>query len=89
MTTIPVSTDSISEQDYIKQTLRTRPFFCFFPPIMEAGFLETRVESSLYYIRSGQWLLLAMFMAIIVIAWVFFQNVFIVNDFYQLKFILC
>jgi len=87
MITIPVSTDSISEQDYIKQTLRTRPFFCFFPPVMEAGFLETRVESSLYYIRSGQWLLLAMFMAIIVIAWVFFQDVFIVNDFYQLKFI--
>jgi diguanylate cyclase (GGDEF)-like protein len=87
MITIPVSTDSISEQDYIKQTLQNRPFFCFFPPVMEAEFLETRVKSSLYYIRSGQWLLLAMFLAIIVIAWVFFQDIFIVNDFYQLKFI--
>ncbi len=87
MITIPVSTDSISDQDYIKQTLQNRPFFCFFPPLMEEGFLETRVESSLYYIRSGQWLLLAMFLVIIVIAWVFFQDIFTANNFYQLKFI--
>lgn len=87
MTTAPVSTDSISDQDYIRQTLKDRPFFCYFPPAMEAEFLETRVESSLYYIRSGQWLLLFMFMVIITIAWVFFQDVFTANNFYQLKFI--
>lgn len=87
MTLHLATTDSIADQDFIKQTLKNRPFFCFFPPVMEAQFVEKRVESSLYYIRSGQWLLLAMFMAIVVVAWLFFRDILLANNFYLLKFI--
>jgi hypothetical protein len=65
MTTPSAHTDHASEQDYIRDTLHKRPLFCFFPEAMEAEFLEKRVESSQYYIRSGQWLLLAIFMALL------------------------
>lgn len=87
MSTPSVHADSVSEQDYIRETLQKRPLFCFFPPAMEAEFLEKRVESSQYYIRSGHWPLLAMFTLIGLIAWTFFQDIFTADDFYQLKFI--
>lgn len=87
MTTPSAHTDHASEQDYIRDTLHKRPLFCFFPEAMEAEFLEKRVESSQYYIRSGQWLLLAMFTLIAFIAWTYFQDIFIADHFQQLKFI--
>ena len=80
-----VHTDSVSEQDYIRETLQKRPLFCFFPAAMEAEFLEKRVESSQYYIRSGHWPLLAMFMLIGVIAWTFFKKFLLLTTFNSLN----
>ena len=54
MSTSAVHANRASDQQYIQQTLAERPLFFIFPPVMEAGFLNKRVEANLYYIRSGQ-----------------------------------
>ena len=87
MSTPAVHANRASDQQYIRQTLADRPLFCFFPPGMEAGFLEKRVEASLYYIRSGQWLLLFMFVVIAGVAWRFYSDLFIADNFLQLKYV--
>ena len=87
MTETAARRDSSSDQAYIRQILARRPIFFVFPPEMEADFLEKRVESSLFYIRSGQWLLLAMFLAIIAVGMVYFHDVMMANNFQLLKFV--
>lgn len=87
MSTSAVHANRASDQQYIKQTLAERPLFFIFPPVMEAGFLNKRVEASLYYIRSGQWLLLLMFALIIAVAWFRFQELLAADHFLLLKFV--
>ncbi len=67
---------------YIRLILSRRPIFFRFPKDMEADFLEKRVESSLFYIHSGQWLLLAMFATILAVAWVSFRDVIIADNYW-------
>ena len=87
MSTSAVHANRASDQQYIQQTLAERPLFFIFPPVMEAGFLNKRVEASLYYIRSGQWLLLLMFVLIIAVAWFRFQELLAADHFLLLKFV--
>jgi len=87
MSTSAVHANRASDQQFIRQTLAERPLFCIFPPAIEAGFLNKRVEASLYYIRSGQWLLLLMFAVIAAVAWTRFRDLFTAEDFQLLKFV--
>lgn len=70
---------------YIRLILSRRPIFFRFPKDMEADFLEKRVESSLFYIHSGQWLLLAMFATILAVAWVSFRDIIIADNYWLVR----
>ena len=72
---------------YIRLILSRRPIFFKFPERMEAQFLKKRVESSLFYIHSGQWLLLLMFSAILGMAWVYFRELLSANHFLLFKYV--
>ncbi|HEX5277757.1 MAG TPA: diguanylate cyclase [Fluviicoccus sp.] len=85
MTTPPA--ERADDLDYIRQTLAARPLFCHFPRHLEADFLETRVDSSRFYIQTGQGPLLFMFLVIISVAWVYFPAIFSAQDYLQLKLV--
>ncbi|HEX5360554.1 MAG TPA: hypothetical protein VFW49_05620, partial [Fluviicoccus sp.] len=85
MTTPPA--ERADDLDYIRQTLAARPLFCHFPRHLEADFLETRVNSSRFYIQTGQGPLLFMFLVIISVAWVYFPTIFSAQNYLQMKFI--
>ncbi len=73
--------------DYIRQTLAARPFFSRFPPALEARFLAKRIDDSVYYITTGQWPLLLMFLLITWVSVGFFQEILAADNFLQLKFV--
>ncbi|RZU48017.1 diguanylate cyclase (GGDEF)-like protein [Fluviicoccus keumensis] len=87
MTTPSAAPDRAADLDYIRETLAARPLFCHFPRHLEKNFLETRVESSGFYIQTGQWPLLFMFSVIVAVAWIYFPALLSVQDYLQLKFI--
>ncbi len=72
---------------YIRLILSRRPIFFRFPAAMESDFQKKRVESSLFYIRSGQWLLLLMFAIIVGIAWTDFQPLMTAHNYQLIRLI--
>ncbi|HEX5359704.1 MAG TPA: diguanylate cyclase [Fluviicoccus sp.] len=70
---------------YIRLILSRRPIFFVFPKLMEQDFQHKRVASSLFYIRSGQWLLLLMFSLIVAIAWFNFKPLMAARDYLLIK----
>jgi diguanylate cyclase (GGDEF)-like protein len=72
---------------YIRLILSRRPIFFMFPAAMESDFQKKRVESSLFYIRSGQWLLLMMFAIIVGIAWTDFHPLMTAHNYQLIRLI--
>lgn len=70
---------------YIRLITSRRPIFFTFPAAMEQDFQRKRVASSLFYIRSGQWLLLLMFTLIVAIAWFNYRPLMAARDYLLIK----
>ena len=87
MTETDVRADRNTDLACIRDLLQRKPIFFRFPAAMEADFQAKRIESSLFYISSGQWLLIAMFLTMIAVAGIGFQKYLSTNHYFLLKYI--